>query len=165
MDALLDYLDEIEEVLESSKANVFSGKISVDKARILDILNEIRLHLPDDIRQAQRILNDHDKILADAEHKAIGILDIAEAEAKMMTNSHELFKRATEKASEITEEAKKSARDLRAGASAYVDEKLEEAERQMKEYLANVEAQHKKLVQYYTETIDVLYENRQELRR
>ncbi|MCL2285445.1 MAG: ATPase [Firmicutes bacterium] len=165
MDALLDYLDEIEEVLETSKTIPFSGKVSVEKARILDIISEIRLHLPEDIRQAQRILNDHDKILADAEHKAIGILEAAEAEAKLMVNSHELFKRASEQAAEIMEEAKKNARELRAGASAYVDEKLEDAEKQMKEYMANLEAQHKRIMAYYTETIDVLYENRQELRR
>ena len=165
MDALLDYLDEIEEVLETSKALPFTGRISVEKARVLDILNEIRLHLPDDIRHAQRILSDHDKIVADAEHKAIGILEAADAEAKMMTNSHGLFRRASEQASEIIEDAKKSARDLRAGAAAYVDEKLEDAEKQMKEYMANLDAQHKRIIEYYTQTIDVLYENRQELRR
>ena len=165
MDALLDYLDEIEEVLETSKALPFTGKISVEKARVLDILNEIRLHLPDDIRHAQRILSDHDKILADAEHKAAGIIEAAEAEAKMMTNSHELFKRASEQATECIEEAKKSARELRAGASEYVDQKLESAEKQMKEYMMNMEAQHKRIMAYYTETVDVLYENRQELRR
>jgi len=165
MDALLDYLEEIEEVLETSKTMPFTGQTRVDKVRILDILNEIRLNLPDDIRQAQRILSDHDKILADAEHKAMGILEAAEAEAKLMTNSHEIFKRASEQATELMEEAKKGARDLRAGASAYVDEKLEDAEKQIKEYMVNMEAQHKRLMAYYSETVDVLYENRQELRR
>ena len=165
MDALLDYLDEIEDVLETSKKNPLTGKVSVEKSRILDIINEIRLNLPDDIRHAQRILSDHDKIVADAEHRGVAVLEAAEAEAKLMTNSHEVFRRASEQASEIIEAAKKSARDLRAGASAYVDEKLEGAEKQMKEYMANLEAQHKQLITYYTETIDVLYENRQELRR
>ena len=165
MDALLDYLDEIEEVLESSKTLPFMGRISVEKSRILDIISEIRLHLPDDIRQAQRILNEHDRIMTDAKHKADGIIAEAEAEAKLMTNSHELFRRASEQAAEIIEEAKKDARELRTGASAYVDEKLEDAEKQMKEYMANMEAQHKRLMTYYSETIDVLYENRQELRR
>jgi len=165
MDALLDYLDEIEEVLDASKTIPFSGKVSVEKERILEVLSEIRLHLPDDIKQAQRILNDHDKILADAEHKAIAILEAADAEARLMTNSHELFKRASEQSTEIIEEAKKNARDLRAGASAYVDEKLEDAEKHVKEFMANMDAQHKRIMEYYTQTIDILYENRQELRR
>jgi len=165
MDALLDYLDEMEDVLENSKKLPLTGKVSIEKARIVDIINEIRLNLPDDIRQAQRILSDHDKIVADAEHKAMGILEAADAEAKMMTNSHELFRRASEQATHIIEEAKKNARDLRAGAAAYVDEKLEDAEKQMKEYMSNMEMQHKRIMDYYTQTVDVLYENRQELRR
>jgi len=165
MDALLDYLDEIEEVLETSKTVPFSGKISVDKARVLDIINEIRMHLPDDIRQAQRILSDHDKIVADAEHKAVGIIDAAEAEAKLMTSSHELVKRASEQASELLDEAKRDSRELRSGASAYIDDKLEGAEKQMKEYMVNIEEQHKRLISYFTSTLDVFYENRQELRR
>lgn len=165
MEALLDYLDDIEEILERSKQFPFTGKSQVNKAEILDVLNEIRMHLPDDIRQAQRILADHDKVMADAEHKAIGILEAAEAEAKLMTNSSEIFRRASEQAAEIVEEAKKGARDLRAGASAYVDEKLEDAEKQIKEYMANMDAQHKRLMEYYTKTVDVLYENRQEIRR
>lgn len=165
MDALLDYLDEIEEVLDSSKPVPFTGKISVEKARILDILSEIRLHLPEDIRQAQRILNDHDKILADAEHKALGVLETADAEARLMTSSHELFRRATDQGAELIEDAKRNARELRSGAAQYVDEKLEDAERQMKEYMTNLETQHKRIMAYFAETIDILYENRQELRR
>ena len=161
----MDYLDEMEDVLENSKKLPLTGKVSIEKARIVDIINEIRLNLPDDIRQAQRILSDHDKIVADAEHKAMGILEAADAEAKMMTNSHELFRRASEQATHIIEEAKKNARDLRAGAAAYVDEKLEDAEKQMKEYMSNMEMQHKRIMDYYTQTVDVLYENRQELRR
>ena len=165
MDALLDYLDEIEEVLDSSKATLpFRGKVSVDKASILDIINEIRLHLPDDIRQAQRIINDHDKILADAEHKAIGILDAAEAEAKRLTNSHELFKRASELATAITEEANKEARELKATANDYVENKLDAAENHLKEFMASLEDQHKRLMGFYGDAVDVLYENKQEIR-
>jgi len=165
MDALLDYLDEIEEVLETSKSIPFSGRISVEKARILDILSEIRLHLPDDIRQAQRILNDHDKILKDAENKAADIIDGAEAEARLMTNSHELFRRASEQAAEVIEGAKKEARDLRAGASAYVDEKLEDAEKQLKEFSATLDIENKKIMEYFVNLCDILYENRQEMRK
>jgi vacuolar-type H+-ATPase subunit H len=164
MDALLDYLDDIEEVLESSKSLPFTNKISVEKDRVLDILNEIRLNLPDDIRSAQRILGDHDRIVGDAERKAQGILDSAENEAKMRTNNHEIFRRASDQASETVEEAKKNARDLRLNAMDYADEKLKDTEEQIKEYMTNMEAQHKKVMDYFNQLIDVIYENRQQLR-
>ncbi|MCL2199781.1 MAG: hypothetical protein FWB80_12755 [Defluviitaleaceae bacterium] len=164
MDALLDYLDDIEEVLESSKSLPFTNKISVEKERVLDILNEIRLNLPDDIRSAQRILGDHDRIVADAERKSQGILEAAENEAKIRTNNHEIFRRASDQASETVEEAKKNARDLRLNAMDYADSMLKDAEEQVKEYMANMEQQHKKVMDYFNQLIDVIYENRQQLR-
>ena len=164
MDALLDYLDDIEEVLESSKSLPFTNKISVEKERVLDILNEIRLNLPDDIRSAQRILGDHDRIVAEAERKSQGILEAAEAEAKIRTSNHEIFRRASDQASETVEDSKKNARDLRLNAMDYADQMLKDAEDQIKEYMANMEAQHKKVMEYFNQLTDVIYENRQQLR-
>ena len=164
MDALLDYLDDIEEVLEGSKSLPFTNKISVEKERVLDILNEIRLNLPDDIRAAQRILGDHDRIVAEAERKSQAILESAENEAKIRTNNHEIFRRASDQASETVEEAKKNARDLRLNAMDYADSMLKDAEDQVKDYMANLEAQHKKVMDYFNQLIDVIYENRQQLR-
>ncbi|MCL2577589.1 MAG: hypothetical protein FWE27_06020 [Defluviitaleaceae bacterium] len=164
MDALLDYLDDIEEVLETSKSLPFTNKISVEKERVLDILNEIRLNLPDDIRSAQRILGDHDRIVAEAERKAQGILEAAENEAKIRTSNHEIFRRASDQASETVEESKKNARDLRLNAMDYADSMLKDAEEQIKAYMANMEEQHKKVIEYFNQISDVIYENRQQLR-
>jgi len=164
MDALLDYLDDIEEVLETSKRVPLTNKITVEKERIFDILNDIRLNLPDDIRSAQRILSDHDRIVADAQRKAQDILDAAENEAKTRTSNHEIFRRASDQASEVMENAKNDSRDLRLNAMDYADEKLAETEAQLKEYMTNLEQQHKKLMDYYGQIIDVIYENRQQLR-
>ena len=164
MDALLDYLDDIEEVLESSKTLPFTNKVSVEKERIVEILGEIRLNLPDDLRHAQRILSDHDRIIAEADRKATEIVENAENDAKNRTNNHEIFRRASDMASETIDEAKKDARDLRLNAIDYADSVLKEAEEQIKEYMSNVETQHKKIMEYFNQLTDVLYENRQQLR-
>ena len=164
MDALLDYLDDIEEVLDTSKSLPFTNKISVEKDRILEILSEIRLNLPDDIRSAQRILGDHDRIVTEAQRKAQDILEAAENEAKIKTNNHEIFRRASDQASELIENAKQDARDLRLNARDYADEILQGAENQIKEYMSNLEQQNKRVMDYYSQMIDVIYENRQQLR-
>jgi len=164
MDALLDYLDDIEEVLDTSKSLPFTNKISVEKDRILEILSEIRLNLPDDIRSAQRILGDHDRIVADAQRKAQDIIDAAENEAKMRTNNHEIFRRASDQASETIEGARKDAQNLRLNANEYADEQLADAEGQLREYMNNMEQQHKRIMEYFAKMIDIIYENRQQLR-
>ena len=164
MDALLDYLDDIEEVLETSKKVPFGNKISVEKERILDIINDIRLNLPDDIRHAQRILGDHDRIVAEAQRKAQDILDAAESEAKLRASNHEIFRRASDQAAEIMEAAKKESRDLKMNATDYADDRLGEVEAQLKELMTNMDTQNRKVLEYYGNMIDVIFDNRQQLR-
>jgi len=164
MDSLLDYLEQIEDILDASKGVPFSNKISVEKSRIYDVMNEIRLNLPVEIRHAQRIIEDHDKIIAEAHAKAANVLKDAEDEAKLMTNEHEIFRRANEQATDVIEEAKKSARDLRLNAMDYADEILEKTEGMVKETMENVDEQFRLVNNYFSQTADVLYENRQALR-
>ena len=164
MDSLLDYLDQIEDILDASKSVPFSNKISVEKERIYDVMNEIRLNLPTEIRHAQRIIEDHDKIIADARVKASSILKEAEEEAKLLTNEHEIFRRANEQATDLIEESKKNARDLRLNAMDYADEILEKTEGMIKEGMENIDEQFRLVNNYLSQTIDVLYENRQSLR-
>ena len=164
MEALLDYLDDIEEVLNKSKSIPLTGRVSVDKGRILEIINEIRLNLPDDIRFAQRIVGDHDKIVEDAKHKAESLLEDARVEAKALTNNHEVFRRASEQATDLIEETKRSAREIRLNAMDYADEMLEKAETQIRQTMDNMDQQHRRIVEYYEGIIDIIYENRQQLR-
>jgi len=165
MDSLLDYLDQIEDILDASKSVPFSNKISVEKERIYDVINEIRLNLPNEIRQAERIIDTHDKIIADARAKANMILKEAEDEAKAMTNESEIFRRATEQASDTLESTKKSAREMRIGAKDYADDLLEKTEDMIRETMENIDEQFKMMNNYFNQTMDVLYENRQSLRR
>ena len=164
MDSLLDYLDQIEDILDASKSVPFSNKISVEKERIYDVMNEIRLNLPTEIRHAQRIIEDHDKIIAEARTKAAKIVKDAEEEAKVLTNEHEIFRRANEKATDIIEEAKKNAREIRINVKAYADEILEQTESMVKETMENIDEQFRLVNNYLSQTVDVLYENRQSLR-
>jgi len=164
MDALLDYLDDIEDLLEKSRGVPLTGKISVEKDKLLDIVNEIRLSLPDDMRIAQRILADHDKILEDAKHRAGNMLEDAKMESKSMTNNHEIFRRASEQAADHMEETKRSAREIRLNAMDYADEILEKAENQIRQTMDNMDQQHRRVMEYYEGIMDIIYENRQQLR-
>ncbi|MCL2500534.1 MAG: hypothetical protein FWE90_09380 [Defluviitaleaceae bacterium] len=165
MDALLFYLAEMEEVLETSKKSmIFSDKVSVDKNKLMEIITELRLNMPDDIRMAQRLLGDHDKVLDDAQNKAKVILEDAEIEAKKMVRDDEITRRAQAEAVDIIDAAKKEVRDMRMGSMEYADEILEKAESKIREIMTNFDKQHKTVMEYFAQTVDVLYENRQQLR-
>jgi F0F1-type ATP synthase membrane subunit b/b' len=165
MDALLFYLAEMEEVLESSKKSMlFSDKVSVDKNKLMEIITELRLNLPDDIRMAQRLLGDHDRVLEDAQNKAKIIIEDAELEAKKLVRDDEITRRAMAEAEDIKDAAKKEVRDMRMGAMEYIDEILGKAESKIRETMTNLGKQHSIIHEYFAQTVDVLYDNRQQLR-
>jgi vacuolar-type H+-ATPase subunit H len=164
MESLLEYLDAIEDILDSSKAVPFSSKISVEKERIFDVIGEIRLNLPTEIRHAQRIIEEHDKIIDDATIKAANIIRDAEDRGKSLTDSHEIYRQASEQANDILEEAKKTARDYRLNAMDYADEMLEKTESMIQEAMENINQQYRLTMDYFNQTVQVLYENRQALK-
>jgi vacuolar-type H+-ATPase subunit H len=164
MESLLEYLDAIEDILDSSKAVPFSNKISVEKERIFDVIGEIRLNLPTEIRHAQRIIEEHDKIIDDATKKAANIMRDAEDKAKSLTDHHEIYKKASDQSNEMLEEAKKTARDYRLNAMDYADEMLEKTESMIQEAMENLNQQYKLTMDYFNQTVQVLYENRQALK-
>lgn len=164
MESILGYLDSIEDILESCKPSPFTGKITVDKDKIYEIIDEIRLNIPNEIRQAQRVITDHDKIILDAKNKATMILKEAEERGQRLTDDHEIYKQAIEEGNKIIEDSKKSARDMRLNAMDYADEILAKTEEIVREAFDSINRQNHVTDDFFNTTIDVIYNNRVELR-
>ncbi len=164
MESLLDYLDMLEDLLENSKSAPFSNKISVDREQIFDIMSEIRMNLPIEMRQAQRIIEDHDKIIAEARSKAEHIIREGEVRAQQLADEHEVYKMAVEQSNQLIDEMKKKARDMRLNALDYADEILSKTENAIRETMSSLNGQYRTIEDSFMETIEVLYSNRQELR-
>lgn len=164
MDSLLDYLEMLEDLIEGSKTMPFSNKVSLDKDQIFDIISDMRINLPNEIRHAQKIIDDHDRIINDAKNKASQILKEAEHRSQEMADEHEVYKAAMEQARDLMDDTKKSARDMRLSAIDYADEILLKTENAIRESMNNMNLQHRAIEDSFSETIEVLYSNRQELR-
>ena len=121
MDSVLQLLDELEEVLDSSKAVPFSNKVSVDKEEIYDIISEIRMKLPNELKQSKWVIEERNKILIDAQREADEIVKNAEDRMVRMIDDNEVTKKAYEQANQIIAAAQKNSRELRMGARQYVD--------------------------------------------
>ena len=127
-----DLLSSIDEILEQAKAVPFSDKVMVERAEILEITKEIRLRLPTEIEQSKWVLEEKNRILADAQKEADAKIAAAEEERSNMVNEHEVTKRAYAQAEEIVEASKKVARDMKIGAKEYADDLLQQVDEQMK---------------------------------
>lgn len=165
MDTIFSLLDDLEDMLEQSKSVPFSTtKVGVNKEDIFEITSDIRLNIPGEIKQAQRIADNCDKIINEANMKATSIIKDAEEKAERLTMEHEITKMAKEQAELISEEARDNARAMRIGAVEYTDELLANAERVIRETLDIFTKQANQIEDFLAREADILYENRKELR-
>ena len=105
-------LEEIESILESGKSIPFSKQSLVDKEHVLGIIKEIRLKLPEELKQAKWIKEERDRIIAEAEKDADNIVKEAENRIISMIDEHEITKKAYEKKTEIISEANNMYREV-----------------------------------------------------
>lgn len=164
MESVLQLLDELEEILDNSRAVPFSNKISVDKEEIYDIISEIRMKLPNELKQSKWVVEERNKILIDAQKEADEIVKNAEDKVLRLVEDNEVTKKAYDQAAAIIDSAKKTAKEMRLGAIEYSEGMLSEAESKLKELKDVVYSESIKTDEYFAQTLDILSENIQELR-
>ena len=164
MDTVLNLLDELEDVLDQSKAMPFSNKVSVDKDELYDIIGEIRMRLPNEIKQSKWVIEERNKIIIDAQKEADEIVKNAEERISRMVDENEITKRAYDQANEIIENSRKASKEMRLGAMEYADEVLSAAEEKVKELMEIVQNEHARCDEFFNKTLDIIFQNRQELR-
>ncbi len=164
MESVLQLLDELEEILDNSRAVPFSNKVSVDKEEIYDIISEIRMKLPNELKQSKWVVEERNKILIDAQKEADEIVKNAEDKVLRLVEENEVTKKAYDQAAAIIDSAKKTAKEMRLGAIEYSEDMLSEAESKLKELKDVVYNESIKTDEYFAQTLDILSENIQELR-
>ena len=144
MDILL-LLDEVEDIIEDGTSVPFSKKILVDTEELLDILKEIRIRLPDEIKQAAWIKEEKQRILAEAQKDADNILNEAEYKLEELIDQEGITKAAQERAEEIINKAQTTAKEIRLGAMEYADSLLAETQEQLKELIETINENRREL--------------------
>jgi len=144
---ILSLLDALEDAIENAVSVPFSGKCMVDRNEILELIQDIRLKLPDEIKQAKWISKERARILAEAQQEADDIVKNAESRIAAMVNEHEISQKAYEQAETILSNAKKSAREIRLGTREYADNILGRVEEMLKEMLEVIQENRNELKQ------------------
>ena len=142
---ILAILETLEDVVEKSVTVPFSGRCLVDKEEILEIVKEIRLKLPDDIKQAKWVKEERQRILMEAQKEANGIVKDAENKIASLVDEHEITKKAYEQANEIISNAQKNAREIRLGTREYADSILGKVEEILKDTIEVIEINREEL--------------------
>ncbi|TJX16183.1 ATPase [Tissierella creatinini] len=142
---MLDLIDEVKDVVEAGTSVPFTGKVMVDKEEILDIINEIRIKLPDEIKQAVWIKDERQRILAEAQKDADNMINEANYKLEEMVEEDQILRVANQRAEDIISRAQISAKEIRIGAMEYADTLLEETQENLKEVIQLLNDNRKEL--------------------
>ena len=169
-------IEEIEEYVESCRYQPLSTtKIVVNKEELEELLHELRLKTPDEIKRYQKIIGNKDAILADAQSKADNIIADANAKADMMVSETEIMKAAYAQANDTVNNANKQAQDIldsaqtdanniRTSAISYTDELLSNISSIMGNTIAEVGEKYGEFSSAIQSYYDLVNQNRSELK-
>ena len=101
----------------------------MDREKVLEVVDSIRSILPEEIKQANWIKEERNRILIEAQKEADLMLKETEEHIKRMVEESEVTRRAYIQGEEIIENAKKNAREIRIGTKEYADNLLAELEK------------------------------------
>ncbi len=133
---LLKLIEELEDLIEESSSIPFGNKVFVDKRQVLEIIKEIRLQLPDEIKQAEWINTERQRILAEAQQEADHIIENTKSYIQEQVECSEIVKEAQKQAEKIIQQSQSTAKEIRLGAKEYADEMLKKIQGNL-ENLAN----------------------------
>lgn len=168
-------IEEIEEYIDGCSYVPLSKKnISVNKEEIEELLRELRMKTPEEIKRYQKMLANKDAILADAQTKAAAIIEQANIQISELVSEQEIMKQAYEQANavveaatvqaqEILNSATNDANEIRTGAMEYTDSMLANMQSIIQNTMESYNSRYAALLNSLNGYYEMISENRQEL--
>lgn len=168
-------IDELEEYIESCKPKFMSNsEIIVNKDEIDELIRELRMKTPDEIKRYQKIISNKEAILNDAREKAEKLINEATIHTNELISEHEIMQQAYTQANEVVTMASQQAQDildkatieaneLRMQAARYTEDRLAELENIVLSAIQNSSANYEHLIGSLNQYRDVIQANRRAL--
>lgn len=168
-------IDEIEEYIENCKPRLLSNTdIIVNKEEIDELLRELRMKTPDEIKRYQKIISNKEAILQDARDKAEALINEATIHTNELINEHEIMQQAyaqanevvtmaTAQAQEILDNATMEANAVRSAAIQYMDDMLTHLENVIAASSQSATSNYESFISSMNQYRDIIQSNKQEL--
>ena len=122
-------LDLIDDLLDSAWSVPLSGgKCVVDIEKIREAIDDIRLNMPSEIKQAKLIVQDRAQIISDARKEADSTVKIAEERAKKLVETSEIVRQSQEKAKEVISQTNNQCRELKKATNEFIENAIKGCE-------------------------------------
>jgi cell division septum initiation protein DivIVA len=135
---ILHLIDRLEEVLNQSRPLPFTHNVIVDEDRILDLIDQMRMAIPDEVKKSQQVLVQKDRLLAQAQEEANRTLSIAREKSEQLLERDAIVQAAHERAKQILAEAKSAGEITQQDADEYVMETLRKLEFELERSISQV---------------------------
>jgi hypothetical protein len=117
---ILQLIDRLEELFNESKSIPLTRNVMVDEDRMLDIIDQMRIAIPEEVKKAQQLLGQRDRVLAQAQEEANRTLEIARQKADQLTSKEMVMQEAQRRADQLLVQARGEAENVRSQADDYV---------------------------------------------
>ncbi|ASW42956.1 ATPase [Clostridium isatidis] len=132
-DNIIELLEYLEELIENSPKVPITGKTIIDKKEFLEVIDQIINTLPDQLKKAEWVMNEKDRILQDAQKEYDNIRRETLELMKKNVENHDIVKEAKVRANEIIALAQRDAKAIRLGSREYSTEILSQIDREIEE--------------------------------
>src|SRR6266480_8075228 len=130
---ILYLIDRLENLIANSRRMPLMNQLIIKEGDILNVIDQMRTSIPEEIKQARRIIQEKERILAQAQADASGLLTRAREETERAMNregllrvaeqrSHEMVQQATEHAQQMVRSAEEHCEQLKNDADGYAME-------------------------------------------
>lgn len=135
---ILHLVDRLEELFNESRSVPFTHSVMVDEERILDIIDQMRVSIPEEIKKAQQLLAQRDRILAQAKEEADRTINLARDRGDQMVDRDSIVESARVRADQLIDQARLENEKTKQAADEYVVQTLSDLEGELDRILAQV---------------------------
>jgi hypothetical protein len=128
---ILHLVDRLEELFNESRPFPFTHLIIVDEDRMLDLIDQMRVSIPEEIKKSQQVLVQRDRILAQAQEEANRTINLAREKSEELLNQDPSVQAAQDRANQILAKAKEDAEVSKRDSDDYVLDTLRRLELEM----------------------------------
>lgn len=151
---ILHLVDRLEELLNHSRPVPFTHNVVVDEDRMLDLIDQMRVAIPEEVKKAQQMLAQRDRILAQAQEEANRTLAIAREKSEQLVERDAIVQAAKARAEQIILQAKGETVHVREDADQYVVDTLSRLELELERYLTQVRNGIHSLQEEHAQTVE-----------
>jgi cell division septum initiation protein DivIVA len=131
-------VDRLEDLIDEGRHMPFSKFTMIDEERALEIIDQMRISIPEEIEKSSRVLATRDRILAQANEEAARVVQLARQKGEQMLDQEATVQAAHNRSANIVEQARQEAEAIIAEADRYVLETLARLEQQLNKQLTIV---------------------------